>query len=175
MGDDMELQEYFALVKNVSEFDQRLLTVKSWGVTLSLAGLGFGFQYQSYGMFLVAATSSLAFWLLEGAVKRHQMCIYPRMREIEVNRYARASDQDRSYSAPRMDWSWKQADKLLRGESHATALPPQPTEPSKAYSRAWFLPHVFLPHAVTFVIGTVLFGLGLLRLLGGFRLGVGHP
>ena len=86
MNDEAELQEYFALVKSVSDFDQRLLTVKSWGVTLSLAALGFGFQYRSYGMFIVAAASSLAFWSLEGEMKRHQMRHYPRMREIEVNR-----------------------------------------------------------------------------------------
>ena len=70
MTDDAELQEYFALVNVVSEFDQRVLTVKSWGVTLSLAALGLGFHYGSYGMFLVAAASSLAFWSLEGVMKR---------------------------------------------------------------------------------------------------------
>jgi hypothetical protein len=45
MSTDPDLEEYFSLVKSVSDFDQRLLTVKSWGVTLSLAALGFGFQY----------------------------------------------------------------------------------------------------------------------------------
>lgn len=87
MSDDFEQQEYFALVKVVSDFDQRLLTIKSWGVTLSLVALGLGFQYSAYGFFLVAAASSLAFWIIEGAVKRHQMRHDPRMREIEINRY----------------------------------------------------------------------------------------
>lgn len=34
---DIELQEYFAVEKAVSDFDLRLLTIKGWGVTLSLA------------------------------------------------------------------------------------------------------------------------------------------
>ena len=36
--------EYAALVRTVAEFDGRLVTVKSWSVTLSLAGIGLGFQ-----------------------------------------------------------------------------------------------------------------------------------
>jgi hypothetical protein len=44
--DDVEVQEYFVLEKAISDFDQRLLTIKRWGVTLSLAALGFGFQIQ---------------------------------------------------------------------------------------------------------------------------------
>src|SRR5262245_53385523 len=115
MSMDPEHEEYFALVKSVSEFDQRLLTVKSWSVTLSLAALGFGFQYRSYGLFLVAAASSLAFWSLEGTIKRQQMRYYPRMRQIEVNRYIRAGERDKAFSAPRMDWSWVRADRLFRG------------------------------------------------------------
>ena len=46
MSTDPDLEEYFTLVKSVSEFDQRL-----------------------YGLFLVAAASSLAFWSLEGTMK----------------------------------------------------------------------------------------------------------
>jgi hypothetical protein len=171
MNDDVEIEEYFALVKNVAEFDQRLLTVKSWGVTLSLAGLGFGFQYRSYGMFLVAAASSLAFWSLEGAMKRHQMRFYPRMREIEVNRYTRASPQDRPFSAPRVDWSWAQADRVLRGAPIEPDLQPQLSKRHWGYGLAWLLPHIALPHAVTFLIGALLFLLGFLGYLASFQLG----
>jgi hypothetical protein len=171
MNDDTELQEYFALVKSVSDFDQQLLTVKGWGVTLSLAGLALGFQYRSYGMFLVAAASSLAFWSLEGAMKRHQMRYYPRMRQIEVNRYDRASDQDRHVSAPRIDWSWAQASKLLRGTLTEPDPAPKPSGPSNSYALAWLLPHVMLPHVITFLIGTLLFLLGHCGYLSGFALG----
>ena len=60
MGDDGgELREYFVISKIVTDFDNRLLTIKGWGVTLSLVALGLGFQLRSYGKFLVAAVSSL--------------------------------------------------------------------------------------------------------------------
>lgn len=168
--DPAELQEYFALVTTVSEFDQRLLTVKSWGVTLSLVALGFGFQYRSYGMFLVAAASSLAFWTLEGVMKRHQMRYYPRMREIEVNRCTRASAEERRVSAPRIDWSWAQAKAVFRGRLK------QPSAPefyprTKSYPFAWLMPHVALPHVITLFIGVALFAMGLCGHLAGFSLG----
>src|SRR5262245_32500636 len=171
MSTDPDLEEYFSLVKSVSEFDQRLLTVKSWGVTLSLAALGFGFQYRSFGLFLVAAASSLAFWSLEGTIKRHQMRHYPRMREIEVNRYVRADERDKAFSAPRMDWSWARADRFFRGLVSDPAAPPEPSTPTTSYGRAWFLLHVAMPHVITFIIGVVLFGLGWSGCLRGFELG----
>lgn len=126
--------------------------MKSWGVTLSLAALGFGFQYRSYGLFLVAAASSVAFWSLEGTIKRHQMRYYPRMREIEVNRYIQAGEADRAFSAPRMDWSWARADRLLRGVLKDSASPPQPSAASRSYGRAWLLPHVAMPHVITLLM-----------------------
>jgi hypothetical protein len=171
MNDDAELKEYFALVEIVSQFDQRLLTVKGWGVTLSLAALGFGFQYRSYGLFLVSAASSLAFWSLEGAIKRHQMRYYPRMRQIEVNRYERGSDDDRRFSAPRIDWSWAQADKVFRKLVEVLNSPPQPSGRSKSYVRAWLFPHVAIPHVITFMLGALLFALGYFEYLSGFTLG----
>jgi hypothetical protein len=168
---DPDLDEYFTLVKSVSEFDQRLLTVKSWGVTVSLATLGFGFQYRSYGLFLVAAASSLAFWSLEGTIKRHQMRYYPRMREIEVNRYLRAGEKDRAFSAPRIDWSWARSDRLFRGLLKDPAAPPEPSIPSTSYGRAWLLLHVAMPHVITLMLGVLLFGLGYFGYLRGFELG----
>lgn len=43
LHDDLHT-EYTKLLDIVNGFDQRLLTVKGWGVTLSLASLGLGFQ-----------------------------------------------------------------------------------------------------------------------------------
>jgi hypothetical protein len=97
MTDNFEQQEYFALVKAVDDFDQRLITVKGWGVSLSLVAFGLGFQYSAYGFFLVAAVSSLAFWLIEGIIKRFQMRHYVRMRDIEVNRYFAEPESTRTY------------------------------------------------------------------------------
>lgn len=171
MNDDIELQEYFVLVKSVSEFDQRILTVKGWGVTLSLAALGFGFQYRSYGLFLVAAASSVAFWTLEGAMKQHQMRHYPRLREIEVNRFKSASPESQPRSAPRSDWSWATARDLFHGKTTGGNEGPVLRGRSVAYDLVWLLPHVALPHVITFGLGLALFGLGYCGWLAGFTLG----
>ena len=76
--DDLK-EEYYTLTDIVAGFDQRLLTIKGWGVTFSLATLALAFQQNHYGLFLVAAASALAFWVIEGSVKLHQMRYYPRM------------------------------------------------------------------------------------------------
>ena len=44
-------KEYYAILGVVSEYDGRLMVVKGWSVTLSLAGLGLGFQQQHYALF----------------------------------------------------------------------------------------------------------------------------
>ena len=169
---DVELQEYFAVEKAVSDFDQRLLAIKGWGVTLSLAALGFGFQYRSYGLFLVAAASSAAFWTLEGTVKRHQMRHYFRMLQIEVNRTRLPETGPNQLSAPRIHWSWMQANDYFRGTLAVYDAPPEfRKEEHKSYLLAWLLPHVALPHAITLVLGTLLFFLGCFGHLTGFALG----
>ncbi len=169
---DIELQEYFAVEKAVSDFDLRLLTIKGWGVTLSLAALGFGFQYRSYGLFLVAAASSAAFWTLEGTVKRHQMRHYFRMLQIEVSRAGLPETSPGHVSAPRIHWSWMQADDYFRGTLAGYDAPPEfRKEKHKSYLLAWLLPHVALPHAITLALGTLLFFLGRFDHLTGFTLG----
>ena len=64
MNYDALLKEYYEVFHTVNEFDKRLLTVKGWGVTLSLAALGWGFQHSHYGLFLVDALSGVGFWLI---------------------------------------------------------------------------------------------------------------
>ncbi len=109
--------EYFKIVDIVTAFDQRLLTIKGWGVTLSLASIGIGFQQRHYGLFLVAAISGLAFWLVEGVTKIHQMRYYPRMGDIEVAAYNlyRADTEDGPVSSPLIDWGWYTAGPRVRG------------------------------------------------------------
>lgn len=170
MADDVDLQEYFALRETISSFDQRLLTIKGWGVTLSLAALGFGFQYRSYGMFLVSATSGVAFWALEAVTKRHQMRHYPRIRDIEVARCLRAPEDMRAQSAPRTDWSWTEAGNVLRGKP-SRGRDPVAVGFTSAYRWTWLLPHVALPHGITVLVGAVLFSLGRLGYLENFALG----
>jgi hypothetical protein len=161
------LTEYYELFHAVDELDKRLITVKGWGVTLSLAALAWGFQYDHYGLFLVAALSGLAFWLVEGVMKRHQMRYYPRMREIEVLRYQTIPDEgDRALSSPRIDSSWSRADDLYSGKVGADYRPERLEGPRRSYLLAWLLPHVCLPHVVSVVAGLALLCLGIYGRLG---------
>lgn len=167
MSDDFEKEEYFTIVDIVGEFDKRLLTVKGWGVTLSLAILGFGFQYKSYGLFLVAAASSLAFWSIEAVMKRHQMRYYPRMREIEANRYETAPEKEKS--APRIDWAWEQAENIYKEGTALTEVERRGKE--RPFRWGWLFLHVALPHAITLILGGLLFWLGVKTKLCGFTFG----
>ncbi|AGZ40573.1 hypothetical protein [Actinoplanes friuliensis] len=153
--------EHQAIVKVVGEFDGRLMIVKGWSVTLSLAGLGLGFQQGHYALFALAAGTALAFWYIEALMKRHQMRYYPRMREIEVAAY-HLNHQDLdgvSVSSPQVDWSWTEA-------GRGVPQPYAPAEVRRMLSIAPWLPHVFLPHAVAVLLGAVLYFCALADLPG---------
>src|SRR5882724_3594968 len=124
VNEEALLKEYYEILKLVGEFDGRLMTVKGWGVTLSLAALAWGFQYGHYGLFLVAALGGLGFWLIEGAMKRHQTRYYLRMREIEVLQYQRVAEEDaKAFSSPRIDSSWSHAGELYNGKEQCRVSP----------------------------------------------------
>lgn len=166
MTEDFLSKEYFTLVDTVKEFDKSLITVKGWGVTLSLAALGFGFQYQHSGLFLVAAVSGLAFWAIEGTMKRHQMRYYVRMREIEVLIFDLPSSESSQIPSPQIDWSWTIAPKYFKGTIEGAPPRPERYRKDSFYSLSWLGPHVFLPHAISVVVGGVLFILGVSHILG---------
>ena len=161
------LREYYEILKIVGDFDARLMTVKGWGVTLSLAAFGVGFQYSHYGLFLVAALSGLSFWLIEGVMKRHQMRYYLRMREVEVLQYERMTpDATKAFSSPRIDSSWSFAGVLYEGKQKGDYRPVPVRGPLISYRLAWFFPHVFLPHVVSVLAGLALFCFGIHGSLG---------
>jgi hypothetical protein len=162
--------EYYKLVDIVSAFDQRLVTIKSWGVTLSLASLGLGFQQDHYGLFLVAAVSGLAFWLLEAVTKSHQMRYYPRMGDIEVAAYELFGVESPTgpVSSPLIDYSWWVASSRVRGGDPGGPLhtPRRGPASGRRGRHPWFGPAVMLPHVVAVVLGGVLFALGLFGVFG---------
>ena len=160
MAEDPWVKEYYTLVDIVRDFDQRLLTVKGWAVTLSLAALGFGFQYQHAGLFLVASMSGVAFWAIEGLMKRYQARYYVRMREIEVATAATAKEHG-DLAGPAIDWSWTLAPRYFSGK--LTGAPPAPRRyaAGRWYRLAWLAPQVALPHIISVVVGGVLFLMGI--------------
>jgi hypothetical protein len=170
LHDDLQV-EYAKLVEIVSAFDQRLLTIKGWGVTFSLASLGLGFQQDHYGLFLVSAVSGLAFWLVEATTKTHQIRYYPRMGDIEVIAYElfRVQTPSGPASSPLIDWGWYTAGpRVRRWPSKGDPRTPQPWPSTQRgrLLRPWTFAHVALPHLVAVLFGTVLFVLGLLGVFG---------
>jgi hypothetical protein len=152
--------EYAAITRIVSEYDGRLVTIKSWSITLSLASIGLGFQQQHYALFAIGAVTGVCFWVIEAIAKRHQVRYYPRMRQLEV--WSAASTDlmigDQHVSAPRIDWAWTAAGR----DDPAAALNEVPRELTSNEIRRMrqhtlWLPHVFLPSLLAVVGGLLLF------------------
>ena len=101
--------EYYAIVHVITDYDQRLVVVKGWSVTLSLAALGLGFQQGHYALFGLAALTAAGFWFIDVLYKGYQLRYYSRMRDIEVaghhlNRVPLPELGE--MSAPRIDMYW---------------------------------------------------------------------
>lgn len=152
-------KEYFALVDVVTAFDGRVMIVKGWSVTLSLVGLGLGFQQNHYALFALAAATALGFWLMEGQMKVHQWRYYSRMRDIEVAQFyvnRLTLPELGEVSSPRIDqqWAYKGGPEDWRND------PPwrrRPEEIAAFLHKPYRQGHVLLPHALAVVIGTTLF------------------
>jgi hypothetical protein len=122
-------KEYYALLGVVSSYDGWLLIVKGWSVTLSLAGLGLGFQQRHFALFALAAVTGVAFWYLDGLMKGYQYRSYVRMREIEysaflINRVSLGGEYgDKEISAPRIDMTWGFRGYPVDGNNDPVPLP----------------------------------------------------
>jgi hypothetical protein len=111
--------------------------------------------------------------LVEGVTKVHQMRYYPRMGDIEVAAYNlyRTDTKDGPVSSPLIDWGWYTAGPRIRGgKPKGDPNIPHPWPESATRSGSFLhrlrshplaYPHVFFPHVVSFIAGTVLFLLGL--------------
>jgi hypothetical protein len=154
-------QEYYAILGVVSDYDGRLVTIKSWSVTLSLALLGLGFQQGHYALFGLASVTALAFWYLDALYKGYQMRYYPRMRDIEVAAY-RINHVELGplgrVSAPQIDMSWGYSGRRSEGDWRSDK-PERRTaaEVRTMLRRRAVYPHVMLPHAVAVLLGLALF------------------
>lgn len=160
-------REYEAIMKVISEFDGRSMTIKGWSVTLSLAALGLGFERNRFALFLLGACTALGFWYVDTIMKRFQMQYYSRMRDIEVASFHlnHLTINGQQVSSPKVDWEWG-----FNGKS-GEHLPDAPTRRPPENVRnllalAPKMPQVYLPHAVAVVLGVVLFLLAVLRVPG---------
>ncbi len=152
--------EYYAILDVITGFDQRIMIVKGWSVTLSLAALGLGFQQGHYALFALASATALAFWFVDTLLKWHQMRYYSRMRDLEVTSFHlnHLTVGGIEVSSPRIDWYWGFTGRA-GSEDWRTAEPQRRTPEAvrRMLRSAPWQPHVLLPHAVAVLVGLLLF------------------
>jgi hypothetical protein len=144
------LDEYLKLVDIIHDYDSILLTIKGWGVTLSLTALGFGFKEKAWGYFLLAAISGINFWGVEYFMKGYQMQYYPRMRAIEVIQYKKHCE-----FPPSIDYSWYVSKGILNGEKEKEIINTAPEIRGKYPYYIWYrrIGIVAFPHVFSVILG----------------------
>jgi len=134
-----ELQaEYLLLQKTIEDFDGRALTIKAWSTTYSLVAVTGAWISHASAALLVAAVSSLVFWLIEASWKAFQYAYYDRCWKIEE--YFRG---ERTLDAPfQISKSWSQRWSETGARKTLEVL---------------FWPHVALPHIVVVPLALILY------------------
>ena len=131
--------EYLHIQSVIEAFDEKVLTVKAWSITFSLAAIAGAFAADSSAVLLVASFSALIFWFLEGQWKSFQYAYYDRSEKIE--KYF--NGQGQTHIKPMQigsSWyaNWKKGG-------------------FKRLFRMMLWPHVMLPHFAVFIVGIILF------------------
>ena len=75
--------EYLMLQHHIEAFDSRVISIKNWSVTVSMAAIAAAFASHTPIILLVSSISSLIFLIIEGIWKTFQATFYPRSNEIE--------------------------------------------------------------------------------------------
>jgi hypothetical protein len=138
--DELLKDEYLHLQSVIESFDGRMLTIKAWSVSFSLAAFGGAFATGAAEVLLIASLSAAMFWLIEGLWKTFQYAHYKRAVVIETY----FAEQGQAAEVPPMQigssWQvqWKRGGK-------------------RRLFRLMRWPHVYLPHAVVFGLGILLY------------------
>ncbi|PTQ15352.1 hypothetical protein CWO33_10565 [Vibrio splendidus] len=107
--------EYFKLIEIINQYDNYLMTIKGWSITVGIAIIGYAFQQTKKSILLLCIVSSLSFYVMDAKFKEYQVSYYPRMRAIEncVESIPRISNTTLHASTPcdlfKIDRSWTQA------------------------------------------------------------------
>lgn len=132
-------EEYFTIQESINKYDEHLLKIKSWSVTLSLAGIVTGFVKCIDSVFLVAAISSLLFWIIDCLYKSFQNAFYYRAKKIEDYMSGKMDENDvNKFSSPDILGAWSAGYKSL----------------NKLKIFIW--PQVALPHLPVLILGVIL-------------------
>jgi hypothetical protein len=178
-------REYYEALHVVLDFHGRLITIKGWSVTASLAALAFGFQQRHYALFALAAVTGAGFWAFDTVMTRFQRRYFTRLQEIEYAAYLinpvrlKGEYGDKEISAPRIRMTWSLQEHLVKDgnpprrwrRAFTRAKEPQASlawgadEPSRpdvkdvywALRSCWWRGNVMLPHVIAVVLGSLLF------------------
>jgi len=134
---DLLAKEYVLLQNIIDGFDARMLTIKTWSVTTSLAGIGAAFSYHVTALLFISTASTILFWQLEARWKTFQLAHYARIMEIEDYFAGRTSE----IVSLQMSTSW--------GVSWKSNL-------SSTHSRSAQMIHVAAPHVFIGLVGVIL-------------------
>lgn len=80
---DLLAQEYLHLQGAVEAFDDRILLIKGWSVTVSLAGLTAAVMKRSQTLLLISGLSAVLFWFIETLWKSFAATYNVRVRALE--------------------------------------------------------------------------------------------
>jgi hypothetical protein len=149
---DFLLEEYKELIKIINNFDDRILIIKSWSISFTLATLAVAVQKKNSVIILLDILASFCFWILEAETKYHQIRYYYRMRDIEVLNSTgnntplkvsginvnKANNELRNKNALRIDWSWEKPSEHFASEIKRR-------EEIKWYEVYGYI-HIMIPH-----------------------------
>ena len=158
-------EEYFRLFSAVESFDNRLLTVKAWGVTAGLAVIASAVKDNCRDLFLIASLSGLCFWVIECVFKAYQIRYYTHMRYIEFRIYeSRKASNGAGINAisPAIDAFWSGAGGVFgvrcNKKDEVSILKVKLYQKSGVFfAEPFFYLGVLLPHFITVVVGLIMY------------------
>ncbi|MCA9138881.1 MAG: hypothetical protein KDB00_19050 [Planctomycetales bacterium] len=144
--DSLLKDEYLHIQSVIESFDGRMLTIKAWSVSFSLAALGGAFAAHVAEVLLIASLSAFMFWLIEGFWKTFQYAHYNR--SVKIEEYFAGTGEDLVPMQIGSSWlvQWKRG-----GRARLVRI------------MTW--PHVYLPHGAVFALGILLYCLCVIGLI----------
>lgn len=141
--DTLLKDEYLHIQSVIESFDGRMLTIKAWSVSFSLAAFGGAFATHSAEVLLIASLSAFMFWLIEGFWKTFQYAHYNRA--VKIENYFASGEEEIAPMQIGSSWQiqWKRGGK-------------------KRLFRIMAWPHVYLPHGAVFALGILMYYLYLI-------------
>jgi hypothetical protein len=142
IGTDFVKDEYLCLHETVQNYDNKLIAIKTWSVTLGMAGIGAGFLQNHSTVFLLSAAASVLFWTIDAMWRKYQIIYNYRILELEEF----IARNDREIKAFQISSSFS-----YYNDQRTDGLFPS-RKPIKA-GRSF---HVMLPHVLVVISGAFL-------------------